>query len=114
MIIKEIKDKNVWEGFILKCSEKTFCQSWNWGHFNNLMGDTAWRFGIFEGDELIAVAQVLKIKARRGVFLFCSSWSNYFERRSQEDYRKLIKLLKGAREKRKSCFYQNQSYSRKK
>ncbi|MFA7170213.1 MAG: peptidoglycan bridge formation glycyltransferase FemA/FemB family protein [Candidatus Paceibacterota bacterium] len=70
MIVKEIKDKNIWESFILNCSEKTFCQSWNWGNFNESMGDTVWRFGIFEEDELIAVFQTLKIKAKRGVFLF--------------------------------------------
>jgi hypothetical protein len=51
------------------CSEKTFCHSWNWGEFNNLMGDNVWRFGVFDGD-LIAVFQVIKIKARRGSFLF--------------------------------------------
>jgi lipid II:glycine glycyltransferase (peptidoglycan interpeptide bridge formation enzyme) len=104
MIIKEIKDKNVWEGFILKCSEKTFCQSWNWGHFNNLMGDTAWRFGIFEGDELIAVAQVLKIKARRGVFLFVPHGPIILKGEAKKIIESLLNYLKELGRKEKVVF----------
>jgi len=70
MILNEIKDKKTWEDFVSSCEEKTFCQSWNWGIFNQSMGDKVWRFGIFEDEKLIAVAQVLKIKARRGSFIF--------------------------------------------
>ena len=70
MIIREIDDKKRWEDFVSECTEKTFCQSWNWGIFNQSMGDKVWRFGIFENEQLVAIAQVLKIKARRGSFLF--------------------------------------------
>ena len=70
MIIREIDDKKRWEDFASECTQKTFCQSWNWGIFNQSMGDKVWRFGIFENEQLVAIAQVLKIKARRGSFLF--------------------------------------------
>ena len=70
MIIREIDDKKRWEDFASECVQKTFCQSWNWGIFNQSMGDKVWRFGIFENEQLVAIAQVLKIKARRGSFLF--------------------------------------------
>jgi len=70
MIIREIDDKKRWEDFASECAQKTFCQSWNWGIFNQSMGDKVWRFGIFENEQLVATAQVLKIKARRGSFLF--------------------------------------------
>jgi lipid II:glycine glycyltransferase (peptidoglycan interpeptide bridge formation enzyme) len=70
MIIREIVDKNKWNSFFDQCEEKTFCQSWNWGEFNKKMGDQVWRFGIFDGDKLVSIAQVLKVKARRGSFLF--------------------------------------------
>ena len=70
MIIREIDDKKRWEDFASECAQKTFCQSWNWGIFNQSMGDKVWRFGIFENEQLVAIAQVLKIKARRGSFLF--------------------------------------------
>ncbi len=69
MEIKQIADKNVWEDFLKKCEEKTFLHSWNWGEFNMMMGDRIWRLGVYD-NELIGVALVIKIKARRGDFLF--------------------------------------------
>ena len=70
MKIQEIIEKKQWEDFALLCSEKTFCQSWNWGEFNKKMGDSYWRFGIYDGEKLIGISQVLKISAKRGTFLF--------------------------------------------
>ncbi len=67
--IQEIKNKEIWENFLKNCEEKTFLQSWNWGEFNVLMGDRIWRFGVYD-NELIGVALVIKIKAKRGDFLF--------------------------------------------
>ncbi len=69
MEVKEIFEKNVWENFLKKCEEKTFLHSWNWGEFNTMMGDRIWRFGVYD-DQLIGVALVIKVKARRGDFLF--------------------------------------------
>ncbi len=69
MEVKEIFEKNVWEDFLKKCEEKTFLHSWNWGEFNTMMGDRIWRFGVYD-NELIGVALVIKVKAKRGDFLF--------------------------------------------
>jgi len=75
MEIREITNKDDWEGFLEQCSEKTFLHSWNWGEFNRVMGNPAngagevWRLGAYDG-RLTAVALVLKISARRGTFLF--------------------------------------------
>jgi lipid II:glycine glycyltransferase (peptidoglycan interpeptide bridge formation enzyme) len=77
MEIKEIKDKKIWEEFLEKCKEKTFLQSFNWGEFNKMMGNKIWRFGLFQIvngklqiENLIVVALVIKISAKRGTFLF--------------------------------------------
>ena len=71
MEIKEITQKQVWEGFVLECQEKTFLDSWNWGEFQEKMGNKIWRFGIFEEiSNLVGVALVIKITAKRGNFLF--------------------------------------------
>ncbi|MFA5368579.1 MAG: peptidoglycan bridge formation glycyltransferase FemA/FemB family protein [Candidatus Paceibacterota bacterium] len=70
MTIIEIKDKKEWEEFLLQVKEKTFCQSWNWGEFNKLMGDKIWRFGIESNGKILAVFQILKISAKRGKFIF--------------------------------------------
>jgi len=69
MIIKEIKDKKIWEDFLLKCKEKTFLQSWNWGQFQEKMGNKIWRLGVYNNRELLSVILVIKVVARRGTFL---------------------------------------------
>jgi lipid II:glycine glycyltransferase (peptidoglycan interpeptide bridge formation enzyme) len=77
MEIKEITDKKTWEGFLEKCKEKTFLQSFNWGEFNKMMGNKIWRLGIyqipnskFQIPNLLGVVLVIKISAKRGTFLF--------------------------------------------
>lgn len=53
------------------CQEKTFLQSWNWGEFQKMEGNKIWRFGIYNNqNNLAGVALVIKIKAKRGTFLF--------------------------------------------
>lgn len=70
MEIKEINNKEEWEKFLEGCEEKTFFDSWNWGEFNLEMGNKIWRLGVANDKGLIATALVLKIKAKRGTFLF--------------------------------------------
>lgn len=70
MEVREIKDKRIWEDFLLGCQEKTFLQSWPWGEFQKAMGNKIWRQGVYENGDLKGVAQVFKVAARRGKFLF--------------------------------------------
>ncbi len=70
MNIKEIADKSQWENFVSQNGEATFLNSWNWGEFNKNTGEKIWRVGIFDGDELQAVALIIKVMAKRGSFLF--------------------------------------------
>ncbi len=70
MEIKEINNKGVWESFIAGCEEKTFLHSWNWGEFQKMLGKKVWRFGVFGEGQIISIILVLKIKAKRGTFLF--------------------------------------------
>jgi lipid II:glycine glycyltransferase (peptidoglycan interpeptide bridge formation enzyme) len=70
MEIREIQSKTKWENFLESCQEKTFLHSFNWGEFQKRMGLKVWRLGIYGDDKLLATAQVLKIKAKRGTFLF--------------------------------------------
>jgi len=70
MIIKEINNKEIWENFLLGCEEKTFLDSWDWGDFQKMQGEKIWRWGIYNDSEIVAVVLAIKIKARRGTFLF--------------------------------------------
>ncbi|MDP2951093.1 MAG: peptidoglycan bridge formation glycyltransferase FemA/FemB family protein [bacterium] len=71
MEIKEITKQEEWEGFLSQIpkEEKTFLHSFNWGQFHLLLKEKIYRLGIYENKILIAVALVIKVKARRGNFL---------------------------------------------
>lgn len=67
MEIKEISDKNIWEAFIEKYSPQSLFQSWNWGETIKIKN--LWRLGLYDNNELVAIAQIEKVIARRGTFL---------------------------------------------
>lgn len=69
MEIKEINNKEIWEKFLLGFQDKTFLQSWNWGEFQKLIRNKIWRIGIFDEKEIVGIALISKIMAKRGSFL---------------------------------------------
>jgi len=78
MQIKEISNllrqsadggKKEWERFLSQHKEKSFLQSWAWGEFQEKQGNRIWRLEIFNGVQLIGVALVAKVIAKRGTFL---------------------------------------------
>jgi len=69
--IEIIESKSVWEGFMDLCKPPSFLHSWAWGEFNGKMGNKVFRFGVFNGGDLIAAALVFHVPARKGSFLFC-------------------------------------------
>ncbi len=88
MEIIEIKNKNRWEEFVERCRTNSFLNSWNWGTVNELDGNKIWRLGIIEdglskenkksgnreigkSENLAGIVLAIKVKARRGTFLFC-------------------------------------------
>ncbi len=70
MKIADIKSKEEWDAFVTQNDTDSFLHSWNWGEFNRNTGEKIWRFGFYDGGELRALALVIKVKARRGTFLF--------------------------------------------
>jgi lipid II:glycine glycyltransferase (peptidoglycan interpeptide bridge formation enzyme) len=90
---QEIINKDIWEDFLLDCEEKTFLSSWNWGEFQKLMGNKIWRWGIYDKGELMAVALVSKIKAKRGTFLLIQHGPNIKKQKTKNKKQILKSLL---------------------
>lgn len=69
--IKEIKDKNVWELFLSKKEiiYYPFFQSWNWGDLQIESGHRIWRLGVYNGKNIVAICQIIDVKAKRGHYL---------------------------------------------
>ncbi len=59
-----------WNAFLEKKKPHTFLQSWNWGEFNKADGHRIFRLGIYNHAVLTGIALTIKIKAKRGAFLF--------------------------------------------
>lgn len=93
MEIKEITNKEEWESFLLQCIEKTFLQSWNWGEYNEKMGQKIWRFGAYNNSILAGVAMVTKISARRGTFLFIAHGPVFLNELAAHDRKEILELL---------------------
>jgi lipid II:glycine glycyltransferase (peptidoglycan interpeptide bridge formation enzyme) len=103
MRIEIITSREIWENFIQSQTEYTFLQSWNWGEFSATMGHKIFRLGIFENNELIGAALVVRIKAKRGTFLFVphgpiliqnSKWNKSVANDGKiQNYNKKVKIL---------------------
>ena len=70
MEIAEINNKNEWEEFLLGIKEKTFLNSWNWGEFQKKTENKIWRLGVYDKNQLEALALAVRVKAKRGTFIF--------------------------------------------
>ena len=99
MKLSEIQNKEVWESFLLQCTEKTFLQSWNWGEFNLASGNKIWRFGVYDlsaqagNDKLISVVMVVKVSAKRGTFLFIPHGPVVLENLQVKDKKEILQAI---------------------
>ena len=71
MIVKEIKNKDIWEDFLDETKEKSFLHSWNWGEFQKALGEKIWRLAIIENSTIQGIALIIKVSAKRGTFFLC-------------------------------------------
>ena len=69
-IISEITDKSIWDEFFNENGSPSFLQSWEWGNFEQKTGYEILRLGFYEDKTLVLIALIIKIKAKRGNFLF--------------------------------------------
>jgi peptidoglycan pentaglycine glycine transferase (the first glycine) len=71
MYIAEISDQKSWDEFVTRLSLNTFLHTSGWIDFNTKQGYKFWRLGLYNNGELVSIALILKIEAKRGRFLFC-------------------------------------------
>ena len=68
--IKEISNKQLWEDFSLQTHPNSFLQSWNWGDFNQAIGKTIHRLGLYEASRLVGICLVIEQASRLGNYLY--------------------------------------------
>lgn len=68
--VREIKDKKIWDNFLIQEKPNTFLQSWEWLKMNEALGEKFVALGAFEESELKGIAAGITVTAKRGNFLF--------------------------------------------
>lgn len=104
MKVKEVASKTEWESFITDSGYPTsFFQSWNWGDFQEKMGNPVLRLGFYDGEELFAVSQGIKIYAKRGKYIYYRNGPVYsWIDKSRSEF--IIKEIKDSAEREKMWF----------
>lgn len=68
--IKPISSQQIWTDFFNQCNSPSFLHSWDWGELQIKSGYTIERVGLYENHILKGIALLIKIRAKRGNFLF--------------------------------------------
>jgi lipid II:glycine glycyltransferase (peptidoglycan interpeptide bridge formation enzyme) len=68
--VRTVEQTDIWDAFVKKQPYTLFVQSSRYGDFYRAMGERAWIFGIFEGDELVGGSLAVSTHAKRGSFLY--------------------------------------------
>jgi lipid II:glycine glycyltransferase (peptidoglycan interpeptide bridge formation enzyme) len=93
MNITEIQQKKDWDRFFNLVDSPTFLQSWEWGKFQESLGYPTIRIGIYDNQHLIAITQIIKIKAKRGNFLFIPHGPLFKPKTPSKKIKTIIKAL---------------------
>ncbi len=69
MEIKPFTDGYLWNRFVETQNPWSFFQSWEWGEVHRKIDNEIIRWGFYDRGNLIGIAQIILIKAKRGTFL---------------------------------------------
>lgn len=67
--IRNVTDKNEWDGFVTAHPEANFLHAWQWGEFHISRGKKVVRRGVYVGKKLVGVYEGVVETARRGTHL---------------------------------------------
>jgi peptidoglycan pentaglycine glycine transferase (the first glycine) len=70
MKIQEITSEGEWSTYFNDVSSPSFHQSWEWGEFQQSLTYSILRLGMYDKEILCGIALVIKIRSKRGNFLF--------------------------------------------
>ena len=70
MEIREVDSKEVLNSLVARQPRAQFLQSWQWGEFQKSINREVWRLGIFEGEQLVGAAQIIKMPLPLGRHYF--------------------------------------------
>lgn len=107
--ISQISEKAIWDTFFNKNKSPSFLHSWEWGEFQHKLGHEVLRIGLYQtndqrptSNDLVLIAQIIKMRTKRGSFLFIPHGPIVEEGRDLKDYLAFLKeyLIKLAKKER--------------
>ena len=69
MKIQEINNPYIWDEFIIRQNFWSLFQTYGWGLVQEKLSNQVIRLGLFDQQQLVGIAQVILINAKRGKFL---------------------------------------------
>lgn len=95
--VSKILDKNRLDHYVLRQQHTHFLQSFSWGEFQEKIGNKVYRFGFFDGENLVGIISAFQIKAKYNSYLYVP-WgpvlSNWKEDSVKEITSKLVEIVK--------------------
>ncbi len=70
MEIKIVNERTTWDNFFNSVGSPSFHQTWAWGELQKSLGYKILRLGIYDKNDLVGIALTIKIRSKRGNFLF--------------------------------------------
>jgi lipid II:glycine glycyltransferase (peptidoglycan interpeptide bridge formation enzyme) len=69
--IEIIEDRGTWDDFVRSVSPSNILQSWGWGEFQQSLGRKIWRIGVYDQDQLraVALAQLIPTRLRTHIYV---------------------------------------------
>lgn len=64
-----VTSRDKWDEFLHSHAPNALFQSWLWGDVQKASGETIWRMGIMNREEMVGIAQIVVVRAKRGTFL---------------------------------------------
>lgn len=71
LVIKPVTEPSAWEAFLRSLQPNTFLQSWEWGQVQLQTGEGVHYLGFYRGQDMVGVALIVVVNARRGRFYLC-------------------------------------------
>ncbi len=93
MSIKEVLQEKTWEKFLLKQPHTPFLQSWAWGEFQEKLGLSSYRFGLYSESSLAGVCLALVGRRKLGSFVYVPH-GPVLEKFNKKEVRTVLNYLK--------------------
>ncbi len=105
--IYTINDRAVWDAFFARVRPHTFLHTWEWGEFQESLGNRVSRVGLFENDCLVAIALLILIHGKKGTFALCPHGPLFANSVSSELTARIGSMLVFLKEyaRKESCAY---------